>query len=83
MAAGDAAAKSSPPDTLNFLSADQAYDARTQFGTPLYVYDLATLEANAAAAAAFPAPKAGVTARYAMKSSPNAGNVSAASMRMK
>lgn len=41
------------------------------FGTPIYVYDQKSLEANAAAVLAFP-NAFGLTARYAMKASPNA-----------
>lgn len=44
---------------------------RERFGTPLYVYDEATLRAQAAAALAFPHAY-GLTVRYAMKACPNA-----------
>ncbi len=39
-------------------------------GTPAYVYDAASLKANAAACLAFP-NAFGLTVRYAMKSLPN------------
>ena len=56
--------------TGSFLTAAQAEEVRARFGTPCYVYDRATLEANAKAVLAFPAPF-GLTARYAMKANPN------------
>ncbi len=56
------------PRFLDFTTARAVADT---FGTPVYVYDQATLEANAAAVLAFP-NAFGLTARYAMKASPNA-----------
>lgn len=54
-----------------FLDYTTARTVADQFGTPVYVYDEATLKANAAAVLAFP-NAFGLTARYAMKASPNA-----------
>ncbi|MGJ8654008.1 MAG: diaminopimelate decarboxylase [Opitutaceae bacterium] len=54
-----------------FLDYTTARSVADQFGTPVYVYDEATLKANAAAVLAFPNAY-GLTARYAMKASPNA-----------
>lgn len=54
-----------------FLDFKTAHAVAESFGTPLYVYDQKTLEANAAAVLAFP-HAFGLTARYAMKASPNA-----------
>jgi len=58
----------SQPRFLDYTSARTIAD---DFGTPVYVYDMATLKANAAAVLAFP-NAFGLTARYAMKASPNA-----------
>ncbi|HEX4085197.1 MAG TPA: diaminopimelate decarboxylase [Chthoniobacteraceae bacterium] len=58
-------------ETLKFLTPEQAEAARSQFGTPIYVYDERTLKAQARAALAFPSAF-GLTVRYAMKASPNA-----------
>lgn len=57
--------------TPRFLDFSSAQAVASQFGTPAYVYDAATLKANAAAVLAFP-NAFGLTARYAMKASPNA-----------
>ncbi len=54
-----------------FLDYNTARTIADDFGTPVYVYDMATLKANAAAVLAFP-NAFGLTARYAMKASPNA-----------
>lgn len=54
-----------------FLDFTTAHAVAENFGTPVYVYDQKTLEANAAAVLAFP-NAFGLTARYAMKASPNA-----------
>jgi len=54
-----------------FLDYTTARNVVERFGSPVYVYDQATLEANAAAVLAFP-HAFGLTARYAMKASPNA-----------
>jgi diaminopimelate decarboxylase len=59
----------SPP---TFLTQTQATEVRERFGTPCYVYDRRTLEAQARAALAFPAPF-GFTLRYAMKANPSIG----------
>jgi len=53
-----------------FLTPAEAAAVRERFGTPCYVYDLATLEAAAAQALAFP-HAFGLTVRYAMKANPN------------
>lgn len=54
-----------------FLDYNTARTIADDFGTPVYVYDMATLKANAADVLAFP-NAFGLTARYAMKASPNA-----------
>jgi diaminopimelate decarboxylase len=54
-----------------FLDYTTARTIADSFGTPVYVYDMATLQANAADVLAFP-NAFGLTARYAMKASPNA-----------
>ena len=41
-------------EELRFLTAETAEKVRQQFGTPCYVYDEASLRANAAKATAFP-----------------------------
>jgi len=58
-------------EKLKFLTPDLAQQARTQFGSPLFVYDERTLKAQAAKALAFP-NAFGLTVRYAMKASSNA-----------
>lgn len=67
-------------ETLRFLSAADARAVRSLVGTPAYVYDVATLKAQAAAALAFP-HAFGLTVNYAMKSSPNAAILRARSAR--
>lgn len=67
-------------ETLRFLSAADARAVRSLVGTPAYVYDAATLKAQAAAALAFP-HAFGLTVNYAMKSSPNAAILRARSAR--
>ncbi len=57
---------------MSFLSAEQIQRIRTEHGTPVYVYDEATLLEQARAALAFPSPS-GLTVRYAMKALPTAG----------
>ena len=49
-----AAASSTPPalEALRFLSPDEALSVRSSFGTPVYVYDAATLKAQVPAQAA-------------------------------
>jgi diaminopimelate decarboxylase len=54
-----------------FLDYSTAHSIAESFGTPIYVYDQQALAANAAAVLAFP-NAFGLTARYAMKASPNA-----------
>ena len=61
-------AEQAQPRFLDYTTARTVAD---QFGTPVYVYDMATLKANAADVLAFP-NAFGLTARYAMKASPNA-----------
>jgi diaminopimelate decarboxylase len=60
--------------TTSFLSDDQARAIQREFGTPVFVYDQRTLEAQAQKVLA--APNAfGLTARYAMKACPTAAVV--------
>lgn len=54
-----------------FLNQEIAEQIEKKFGTPAYVYDLATLQKAAQSALAFP-HAFGLTVRYAMKASPNA-----------
>jgi len=61
-------AQHAQPRFLDYTTARTIADS---FGTPVYVYDMATLQANAAEVLAFP-NAFGLTARYAMKASPNA-----------
>lgn len=58
-------------EALRFLTPEEALEVRRQFGTPAYVYDMATLKEQARSCLAFPNPF-GLTARFAMKASPNA-----------
>ncbi|MGA3171020.1 MAG: diaminopimelate decarboxylase [Chthoniobacteraceae bacterium] len=58
-------------ETLRFLTPEQAEAARSQFGTPVYMYDERTLKAQARTALGFP-NAFGLIVRYAMKASPNA-----------
>lgn len=53
------------------LSSEQARALRETYGTPVYVYDEATLETLAAEVLAFPNAY-GLTARFAMKALPTA-----------
>jgi diaminopimelate decarboxylase len=53
-----------------FLDYTTAHTVSDSFGTPIYVYDQKSLETNAAAVLKFP-NAFGLTARYAMKASPN------------
>jgi len=55
----------------HFIDLASARNIAANYGTPAYVYDLATLKANAAKVLNFP-NAFGLTARYAMKASPNA-----------
>ncbi len=59
-------------EPLRFLDEGQVRALQDRFGTPLYVYDQATLEAQAQQALQLPAPF-GMTVRYAMKACPSAG----------
>ena len=59
-----------PIDNLVFLSADEVAQIAARWGTPLYVYDEATILRQAALALAFQAPF-GLTVRFAMKANPN------------
>ncbi len=56
---------------LQFLTREQAESVRQSFGTPVYVYDEASLRSNAEAVLRFP-NAFGLTARYAMKANSNA-----------
>ncbi|MBB84553.1 MAG: diaminopimelate decarboxylase [Deltaproteobacteria bacterium] len=56
--------------SLRFLSEAQVERIRERFGTPVYVYDQATLEQAAREVAAFPSP-CSLVGRYAMKALPN------------
>ena len=58
-------------ETLRFLTPEDVRAVAETHGTPTYVYDRATLDAQAARARAFPNAY-GLTVRYAMKASPNA-----------
>lgn len=58
-------------ETLRFLTEEDVRTVRSRFGSPVYVYDEATLRRQAAAALAFPAAN-GLTVRYAMKAWSNA-----------
>jgi len=58
-------------EKLNFLTPARAESVRQTVGTPAYVYDERTLKSQAAKVLAFP-NVFGLTARYAMKASPNA-----------
>jgi diaminopimelate decarboxylase len=53
-----------------FLDFPTARNIAEKFGSPCYVYDAATLDANASAVLSFPNAY-GLTARYAMKACPN------------
>ena len=55
---------------LRFLNEALIERIRERFGTPVYVYDQATLEQAAREVAAFPAP-CSLVGRYAMKALPN------------
>jgi len=61
-------------EPLTFLTEDQVRAVQQQFGTPVFVYDQRTLEAQAGAALGFPNAY-GLTARYAMKALPTAAVV--------
>jgi diaminopimelate decarboxylase len=56
---------------MNFLTSEKTQAIRAEFGTPVYVYDQARLEAAAREVLAFPNAY-GLTARFAMKALPTA-----------
>lgn len=56
-------------EKLSFLTAELVRRTQREFGTPVFVYDQAGLEAQARAVLAFPNAY-GLTARYAMKALP-------------
>ncbi|MDQ1257398.1 MAG: diaminopimelate decarboxylase [Candidatus Hydrogenedentes bacterium] len=58
-------------ERLRFLTEDQVRTAQREYGTPVYVYDQATLESQARLAVTFP-NAFGLTARFAMKALPSA-----------
>ncbi|MBN4046836.1 diaminopimelate decarboxylase [bacterium AH-315-P07] len=58
-------------EDLTFLTLDQAIAIREEYGSPIFVYDQATLQASADEVLAFPNAY-GLTARYAMKALPAA-----------
>lgn len=58
-------------ESLRFLNPEEVRQVAAEHGTPVYVYDAATLRAQAAALLAFP-NAFGITARYAMKALPTA-----------
>lgn len=58
-------------DSLRFLTTEDLDQIRMDFGTPSFVYDEATLRANAQAVKEFP-HAFGLFARYAMKAAPTA-----------
>jgi len=58
-------------ETLSFLDEEQVRDISKEFGTPVYIYSRAVLEAQADKVLAFP-NAFGLTVRYAMKANSNA-----------
>jgi len=58
-------------EKLRFLTPESARNVQKEFGTPCFVYDEATLQAQAESALAFPNAY-GLTVRFAMKACPNA-----------
>jgi diaminopimelate decarboxylase len=54
-----------------FVTEENANELRSQFGSPIFVYDETTLLKQASCALQFPANH-GLTVRYAMKACPNA-----------
>ncbi|CAM9797709.1 unnamed protein product [Ectocarpus sp. 4 AP-2014] len=70
MVAAEAAAVQKQLETLKFLNPETVRATKAAVGTPAYVYDAASLKANAEACLAFPNAY-GLTVRYAMKSLPN------------
>lgn len=66
------ATKTAPAlESLRFLTPAQANEVRTRFGSPVYIYDQASLRRQAEACLAFP-HAFGLTVRFAMKACPNA-----------
>ena len=57
-------------EKLSFLSEEQVRHIQSEYGTPVFVYDQATLQSQAQKALDFP-NAFGLTARYAMKACPN------------
>eukprot|EP00752_Nemacystus_decipiens_P008534 g7622.t1 len=70
MVAAEASTGQKQLEKLKFLTPETAHAAKAAVGTPAYVYDAASLKANAEACLAFPNAY-GLTVRYAMKSLPN------------
>ena len=58
-------------DSLSFLSPQDVRQIQQEYGTPVFVYDQASLEAQADAVLSFPNAY-GLTARFAMKALPTA-----------
>ena len=58
-------------DTLRFLTPENLEQIKIEFQTPTFVYDEATLRANAQTVKQFP-NAFGLNARYAMKAAPTA-----------
>lgn len=58
-------------ETLRFLGKEEVLELQRAYGTPLFVYDKASLEARAAEVMAFP-NAFGLTGRFAMKALPTA-----------
>ncbi|MBW7863851.1 MAG: diaminopimelate decarboxylase [Candidatus Hydrogenedentes bacterium] len=58
-------------EQLAFLTGEQVRRVQEEFGTPVFVYDRASLTRRASEVSAFP-NAFGLTARYAMKACPNA-----------
>jgi len=65
------AAPSKEIEKLRFLTSEKAAVLRKEFGSPVYVYDEATLTRQAKLALSFPNAY-GLTVRFAMKALPNA-----------
>lgn len=57
--------------SVSFLTQEKVRDVQREFGTPVFVYDEATLDTQARQALAFP-NAFGLTVRYAMKAMPTA-----------
>jgi len=66
-----AAVMETAPEKLRFLTTEGTLKLREEFGTPLFVYDEATLKRQALLALDFP-NAFGLTVRFAMKALPNA-----------